>query len=315
MKTFKQYINEETMPFANVKSGEMNVENSSVRDQINQLLAGVTSGKFVTPYIPLERVAKTLANFHIFIPNQHFLEGESGTMVWPVKQFGNKAGMNDQGQFVVDGQVKKDLTHGPHIEGEGPYEAPEHDSDEYSIYFEYRQGDCGMFYVFCEVVDSSELEEIMDDLESELNDDEEKTVSEESGYYFGKQKVTELKMSDEQQLDEKIVSKAKKLVKYLKRGTQGWSGNYNLPLTGKENKPKDVVRRAKALDEPTAKKLLDKDDKSHSHSPAGLQQRVIRKRLKIDEAETLAPETGPRKTPGSNQMMAIIAKVSKSKKK
>ena len=41
----------------------------------------------------------------------------------------------------------------------------------YHLYFEYRQSDCGMFMIFCEVVDQDELEEIMDDLESELNDD------------------------------------------------------------------------------------------------------------------------------------------------
>jgi hypothetical protein len=242
MKSFKSFVKEETMPYANVKSGVMDIEDSAVRDQINQLLAGATSPKFVTPYIGMERVAKTLANFHIFIPSQVFLEGDSGNAVWPVSQFGAKMGMNNDGQVIS---------------------AP---TSDYSVYFEYRMSDCGMFRVFCELVDQDELDEILTDLEAELNDegeDEEEldegyvsyrvvksgagkstydkfgdtksgTVTigdkkraakdnesdkkedskrtsaaekkarfdEESGYYYGKQPVSELKMSDEQQMDE-----------------------------------------------------------------------------------------------------------------
>lgn len=172
MKSFREYMKEETMPYANVRSGEMDVENSAVRDQINQLLAGATSSKFITPYVALERVAKTLANFHIFIPNQHFLEGDSGTLMWPVSQYGNKIGMTDQGEFVVSGGTEKDETHGPHMGGEGAYIASAPEDNEYIIYFEYRQSDCGMFMVFCEIVTKEELSEILDDLEAELEDDE-----------------------------------------------------------------------------------------------------------------------------------------------
>ena len=68
MKSFKQFLNEETMPYAGTAKGIINIENSSVRDGLNSQLAGVTTGKFVTPYIALERVSKALANFHIFIP-------------------------------------------------------------------------------------------------------------------------------------------------------------------------------------------------------------------------------------------------------
>lgn len=171
MKSFREYMTEETMPYANVRSGEMDVGNSAVRDQINQLLSGVTHGKFITPYVALERVAKALANFHIFIPNQHFLEGDSGTMIWPVNQYGFKTGMNNQGEFVVSGGTEKDETHGPHMGGEGAYIASAPQEDEYSIYFEYRLTECGMFMVFCELVTKEELDEIMDDLEAELDDE------------------------------------------------------------------------------------------------------------------------------------------------
>lgn len=179
MKSFKSFIKEETMPYANVKSGVMDINDSAVRDQINQLLAGATGMKFVTPYIGMERVAKTLANFHIFIPSQAFLEGDSGNAVWPVSQYGLKFGQTNDGDVVA-----------------GP-------TTGYSIYFEYRMSDCGMFMIFCEIVDQDELDEILDDLEDELNgEDEDVELDEESGYYYGKQPVSELKMSDEQQMDE-----------------------------------------------------------------------------------------------------------------
>ena len=158
MKTFRSFMNEETMPYANVKSGVMDIADSAVRDQINQLLAGVTSETTVTPYITLEKISKALANFHIILPAQTFFEGDSGNAIWPVSQFGNKFGENDDGQVVTT------------------------PPSQYSIYFEYRMADSGMFNVFCELVDQDELDEILDDLESELNDDTEEEEEEEESH-------------------------------------------------------------------------------------------------------------------------------------
>lgn len=178
MKSFKNYMKEETVPYANVRSGTMDIKDSAVRDQINQLLSIATERKFITPYIALEKVAKVLANFHIYIPSQHFLEGDSGALVWPINQFGVKAGMTNDGQYVVKGDYRKDYTHGPHVEGEDNEMSPPRDNSDHHIFFEYRQGDCGMFEIFCEVVDQDELEEIMDDLESELNDEDKEDMKE-----------------------------------------------------------------------------------------------------------------------------------------
>jgi hypothetical protein len=154
MKTLKQFMKEETMPYAGVRSGGMDFEDSDVRDNINMLLAGMTNGKFVTPYIALERVAKTLANFHIFLPAQTFLEGDSGTAIVPINQFGIKIGMNNASTFIKKGEVGKDFTHGPHVEGEDNELDNNQDGEsKYTVFFEYRMSDCGMFMVFCEVVD------------------------------------------------------------------------------------------------------------------------------------------------------------------
>lgn len=154
MKTFRSFMREETMPYANVKSGVMDISDSAVRDQINQLLTGVTAMKFVTPYIALERVAKTLANFHIYLPNQGFLEGDSGAASWPIHQYGAKIGQNNDGEVVTTPPA------------------------QFSVFFEYRMSDCGMYMVFCELVDQDELDEIMNDLEAELNDESEEEEEE-----------------------------------------------------------------------------------------------------------------------------------------
>lgn len=182
MKSFKQFLNEETMPYATTAKGIMDITDSSVRDGLNSQIAGVTAGKFVTPYIALERVSKALANFHIFIPRHSFLEGDSGMFVWPINQYGIKIGQRNDGTFVRDGEVLKDTSKGPHIEGEDNKTVSEPNTDvekPFSVFFEYRQSDCGMFEVFCEVVDQDELDEILEDLEDEMNDEDKEDDEEE----------------------------------------------------------------------------------------------------------------------------------------
>lgn len=154
MKSFKDYMKEETMPFAGTAEGFVGIDDPAVRDNLNGLLAVVTSEKFITPYIGLERVAKVLANYHIFIPKHSFLEGDSGMLTFPVNQFGGKIGMQNDGEVVT---------------------APVSD---YHIFFEYRMSDCGMFKIFCEVVDEEELDEILADIEAEVNDDTEEDEDE-----------------------------------------------------------------------------------------------------------------------------------------
>jgi hypothetical protein len=185
MKSFKQYINEETMPYASTSRGAIDVSDDAARDGLNSLLTGVTNSKFLTPYIALERVSKVLANFHIFIPKHSFLQGDSGMFVWPINQFGLKFGQTNDGKFMKDGEVLKDSSKGDHEEGEdfNIIDQPETDSeDEYSVFFEYQLSDCGMYEVFCEIVDKEELEDLLDDVEEDLNDDteddEKETVSE-----------------------------------------------------------------------------------------------------------------------------------------
>jgi hypothetical protein len=148
MKKFKDFLNEEMMPFAQTEKGFVGVDNGPVRDNINIHLAAVTSRCCSTPYHAMEMVRKVLAAFSIFPPQTNFLDGDSGHEVFPISQFGNKMGMTNDGTVVVKNY------------------------DPYYIYFEYQMNDMGSFDIFCEIVEESELQEILDDIESEMEDGE-----------------------------------------------------------------------------------------------------------------------------------------------
>lgn len=146
MKKFKEFLSEEMMPFAQTEKGFVGVDNGPVRDNINIHLASVTARPHATPYHALEMVRKVLAPFSIFPPQTNFLDGDSGHEVFPISQFGNKMGMTNDGTVVVKNY------------------------DPYYIYFEYQMNDRGSFDIFCEIVEESELQEILDDMESEMED-------------------------------------------------------------------------------------------------------------------------------------------------
>ena len=64
MRSFRNFLSEEVRPAAGVKSDSIDIENASVRGQINATLANVTAQPAVTPYIVLHRISKALAYFH-----------------------------------------------------------------------------------------------------------------------------------------------------------------------------------------------------------------------------------------------------------
>jgi len=147
MKTFKEYMSEETNPFA-LSNGFVGVNDEKVRDNINALLSGITMKPFLTPHIALERVSKVLANYHIYLPKQTFEDIDDDYVVYEVNQFGEKSGMTNDGEVVTKM------------------------SDPYYIYFEYKLNESGSYDVFCEIVDSDELEELTNEADDEEEDEE-----------------------------------------------------------------------------------------------------------------------------------------------
>ena len=150
-------MSEEVSPFALTGKGIIDIQDEDVRDNINALLNGVTMKNSATPYTALEHVKKVLANFHIFLPRTKFLEGDSGYDVWNISQFGDKVGMDNDGQF-------KSSTQSP-----------------YFMFFEWQMCDNGTFKVFAEIVNQEELDELMSDVDDEFeeSDDDMEEMNEE----------------------------------------------------------------------------------------------------------------------------------------
>ena len=70
------------------------------------------------------------------------------------------------------------------------------------------------------------------------------------------------------------------VLKSIKRGMQGWDKNAVGPGGEKLGDPKDIVKRNKAYDTDTAKKIRAGLDDASAHSPAGLQKRVLDRKSK-----------------------------------
>jgi len=205
MKSFKEYLSEETMPQALTDKEFVGVESEAVRDNINNLLKGVTAKPFVTPYIALERVRKVLAYFHIFLPAYNFMQGDYGYNIFNINQFGTKFGQTNDGDVVV----KED--------------------SPYSVYFEYQAGDDGLFDIFCELVTDDELEEILQDYDAESEDNEEN----EEEYSTNAQQNYEINKDEHEGLKEE---------KDVPFDTP--TETPSTPYEKRENKPKQLARAA-----------------------------------------------------------------------
>jgi hypothetical protein len=156
MKSFKEFLNEEMMPYAQTEKGFVGVDNGPVRDNINIHLASITAKPYATPYHAMEMIRKVLAPFSIFPPKVNFLDGDSGHEVFEINQFGDKIGMTNNGEVVLK------------------------TGSNFFIYFEYSMNDIGSFDIFCEIVNEDELDEIMSDIEDEMEEGDDDYYDDES---------------------------------------------------------------------------------------------------------------------------------------
>jgi len=145
MKSFKSFISEEVLPTANVENGNFDLENDAVRSEVNAILAGICSRSHITPYITLRKISKALAYFSIILPKRTFLEGDKGVEVYEIRQFGEKMGMSDQGEFIREVPV------------------------QYHLFFQYTQI-MGMFLCVAKVVDKAELDKMLDTAEMTMKE-------------------------------------------------------------------------------------------------------------------------------------------------
>jgi hypothetical protein len=148
MKRFNEYLAEDFDPAIYNHDGGISINDPTVVDAINSNLEVTTANVFRTPYNALEEVRKVLEYYKIFLPKAIFLDQNHGNDVFEISQFGEKMGMNDQGEVVTAS-----------------------DSPLF-VYFEWSLNDEGMFDVFASVVNENELNEIMADFDAEVEDDE-----------------------------------------------------------------------------------------------------------------------------------------------
>jgi len=248
---------EEVNPTQYVDRGIMNVDDAAVRDNINTLLTGSLMACTLTPYIALEKVRKVLSYFHIHLPAVPFMEGDRGVHVFDVHQFGNLAGMRNDGEVVT--KV----------------------SQPYSIYFEYQQNDKGMFDVFCEIVTQDELEDLLDDAEEDINDDGAEDDRED--------RLDEAYKSDK--LDRKatrqaVIGKALKLIGAKKTGNRM---TMKAHLTSK--KADDAYEKEDRLDENNTADELDTLHKKMESLKNNLQKLVAMKKAMIEKKKKTVKES------------------------
>lgn len=148
MKRFSDYLKEDFDPAIFNADGGISIKDPTVLDAINSNLEVSTSCTFRTPYNALEEVRKMLAYYKIFLPKSVFLDQNHGNDVFEVSQFGEKMGMNNDGEVVSAS-----------------------DSPLF-VYFEWSLNDKGMYDVFAALVDQEELDEILADYDAEVADNE-----------------------------------------------------------------------------------------------------------------------------------------------
>lgn len=148
MKRFTEYLNEDFDPAIHNADGNISINDPTVIDGINANLEAATSCSFRTPYNALEEVRKVLAYYKIFLPKGVFLDQNHGNDVFEISQFGEKMGMNNQGEVVAA------------------------DDSPLFTYFEWSLNEKGMYEVFAAVVSQEELDEILADYDAEVADDE-----------------------------------------------------------------------------------------------------------------------------------------------
>ena len=99
-------------------------------------------------------------------------------------------------------------------------------------------------------------------------------------YVNGKLKIRMQLNTPQEHFEEGV---AEGLGKDIKRAAQGWGGA--------QDKPADIVKRNKGYDTDTAKKVRAGLDDAPDHTPAGLQKRVLDRKLK-GVAEAYTPSAG-----------------------
>lgn len=168
------------------------ISDEVVRAKINAQLEYITARQFLTPYVGLEAVRKILAYQNLFIPNTVFLDRTSGYDIFDADQFGEKVGMNNDGEVVT---------------------AP---SSPFKIYFEWKINADGEYDVFCSIVTEDELEELLADTEEDEDEDEEEMNEEKKPPFEGPYSKTVAPKTEKKKHNE-VAKLARRAIKKVKK--------------------------------------------------------------------------------------------------
>lgn len=177
-------VAEGIVPLAKVQqTASLDIRNEDDRAVVNNILDFETRHKFITPYVAWGRASKVLSFISLHLPQVTDLTGTDGVKVMKLHQFGYKAGMTNDAQFKVNGEVPKDHSkdrfpagHHSHevdidIEPQNPETPLEkseiEDEEDFYFYFEYEIDGEGMYLVFAAICDETDLKE----LEAEVGGD------------------------------------------------------------------------------------------------------------------------------------------------
>ena len=166
MKRFREYLNEDFDPAIYNSDGGISIEDPTVVDAINSNLEVATACSYRTPYNSLEEIRKVLAYYKIFLPKSIFLDQTDGNDVFEISQFGEKTGLNNQGEVVTAS-----------------------DSSLF-VYFEWSVNEKGMYDTFACICNQEELDDILADFDSEAGDDINEEVMPDLKKKMGAKKVT-----------------------------------------------------------------------------------------------------------------------------
>lgn len=138
MKKFSEFVRSgDTIKKAQFDTTGNSRALDDVKDELNNNLDKLTSDKFISPYVALEKISKLLAYYSVVLPKHTILTGDKGAKAFEISQFGNKAGMTDQGKAVT--------------------KEPEH-----MLYFEYDGSHGGYYTVTARVTNQEGVSKILD---------------------------------------------------------------------------------------------------------------------------------------------------------
>jgi hypothetical protein len=217
------------------------ISDEVVRGKINAQLEYITAREFLTPYAGLEAVRKILAYQNIFIPNTVFLDRTSGYDIFDAEQFGEKMGINNDGEVVTAS------------------------SSPFKIYFEWKLNADGEYDIFCSIVTEDELDEILTDAEEsedeeEMNE-EKKDVPFEGPYSKTVAPKTEKKKHNEvSKLARRAIKKVKKKLEEDYDHTAKQDAEDNAAIGKRARKPSEKAFWKKAHKKNSKKAVTGMDE-------------------------------------------------------